>query len=194
MWSTARPVKKAMREAEEGTLVPRRVVTRAAFEEAFDKLRHDINGKTVEGIRSRRAPAAGSRRTLPLTAPLKAALEAAQRRQRRERLALGPDYGSGEYVVSNEEGRAVQPCGPLALLGIYREGCRRTTHPTARRAPHRGDDAAPAGRPSRCDCGVDWACRCVVHDEGVRAQPERRPEGCCERSWGGSDIVVTWRR
>lgn len=59
-----------------------------------------------------------SRRTLPLSAPLKAALEAARVRQMRERLELGPDYGSGEAVVSNEAG---EPYNPAVLSRYWRE-------------------------------------------------------------------------
>lgn len=73
--------------------------------------RTSAGGKTVEGD----PKSSSSRRTLPLTTPLKAALEAAQRRQKRERLTLGPDYGSGEYVVSNEAGEPYNP----AVLSRY---------------------------------------------------------------------------
>lgn len=117
MWSTARPVKKAMREAEVGALVPRQVVTGAAFAEAFDKLRHDINGKAVEVIRSRRAPAAGSCHPLPLTALLKAALEAAQWRQSANGSRSVRTTAQGSTSSATRRGEPYNPCGPLALLG-----------------------------------------------------------------------------
>ncbi|WP_231912009.1 tyrosine-type recombinase/integrase [Rhodococcus sp. HS-D2] len=63
-----------------------------------------------------------SRRTLPLSAPLKAALEAARVRQMKERLELGPDYGSGEAVVSNEAG---EPYNPAVLSRYWREFAER---------------------------------------------------------------------
>lgn len=50
-----------------------------------------------------------SRRTLPLTPGLASALRAARKRQTEERLALGPAYGSGEYVVSDEAGHPYHP-------------------------------------------------------------------------------------
>ncbi|MCF8781256.1 site-specific integrase [Rhodococcus ruber] len=59
-----------------------------------------------------------SRRILPLSGPLKTALEAARVRQMRERLALGPDYGSGECVVSNEAG---EPYNPAVLSRYWRD-------------------------------------------------------------------------
>jgi integrase len=65
---------------------------------------------------------ATSRRTLPLSAPLKAALEAARVRQMKERLELGPDYGSGEAVVSNEAG---EPYNPAVLSRYWREFAER---------------------------------------------------------------------
>lgn len=73
--------------------------------------RTSAGGKTVEGDPKSNS----SRRTLPLTGTLKTALEAAKLRQKRERLALGPDYGSGEYVMSNEAGEPYNP----AVLSRY---------------------------------------------------------------------------
>src|SRR3546814_12266792 len=67
--------------------------------------RTSAGGKTVEGDPKSNS----SRRTLPLTSTLKTALEAAKLRQKRERLALGPDYGSGDYVMSNEAGEPYNP-------------------------------------------------------------------------------------
>ena len=56
---------------------------------------------------------ATSRRTLPLPDRLVSVLKAAKARQAAERLALGMDYGSGEYVVSNEVGDPTRPrCCP----------------------------------------------------------------------------------
>ncbi|MGV9714465.1 tyrosine-type recombinase/integrase [Rhodococcus pyridinivorans] len=63
-----------------------------------------------------------SRRTLPLSAPLKAALEAARLRQKKERLELGPDYGSGVAVMSNEAG---EPYNPAVLSRYWREFAER---------------------------------------------------------------------
>ena len=45
-------------------------------------------------------------------------LRAAGARQAAERLALGPDYGSGAYVVSNEAG---EPYSPAVLSRYWRE-------------------------------------------------------------------------
>ncbi|NLE82378.1 MAG: site-specific integrase [Rhodococcus sp.] len=73
--------------------------------------RTSAGGVTVEGD----PKSSSSRRTLPLTGPLRAALDAARVRQKRERLALGADYGSGEYVVSNEAGDPYNP----AVLSRY---------------------------------------------------------------------------
>lgn len=50
-----------------------------------------------------------SERTLPLTPALTAALRRAKAIQKTERLALGPDYGSGEHVVCDEAGRPYHP-------------------------------------------------------------------------------------
>lgn len=62
-------------------------------------------GRVVEGeVKTER-----SRRTLPLPGGLAQVLRAAQARQRRERLALGPGYGEWDYVVSNEAGGAYNP-------------------------------------------------------------------------------------
>ncbi|WP_235870749.1 site-specific integrase [Rhodococcus xishaensis] len=61
---------------------------------------------------------ATSRRTLPLSEPLKASLRMARASQRRERLAVGPEYGLGEYVVVNEVG---QPYTPAVLSRYWRE-------------------------------------------------------------------------
>ena len=61
---------------------------------------------------------------VPQTDPdaAKAALEAARVRQMKERLELGPDYGSGEAVVSNEAG---EPYNPAVLSRYWREFAER---------------------------------------------------------------------
>ncbi len=67
--------------------------------------RVSANGKAVDG-----APKTeNSIRTLPLTPNLTAALKAASKRQKAERLALGEDYGPGDHVVCDEAGRAYHP-------------------------------------------------------------------------------------
>ena len=64
---------------------------------------------------------AASRRTLPLPDRLVAVLKAARARQAAERLALGADYGSGAYVVSNEVG---QPYSPAVLSRYWRDAVK----------------------------------------------------------------------
>ncbi|MCV7316310.1 site-specific integrase [Mycolicibacillus parakoreensis] len=61
---------------------------------------------------------ATSRRELPLTDRMKMVLRAARSRQAAERLAVGPSYGPGEYVVSNEVG---QPYAPQTLSRYWRQ-------------------------------------------------------------------------
>ena len=93
----------------------------------------DLDGKTLS-IRNNRVSAAGrsvendpksaaSRRTLPLPDRLASVLKAAKARQAAERLALGMDYGSGTYVVSNEVG---QPYSPAVLSRYWRETVKTT--------------------------------------------------------------------
>lgn len=74
--------------------------------------------RTVEG----EPKSAAGRRTLPIPPALRVALEAARRRQQRERLALGPDYGAGTYVVSNEAG---EPYSPEVISEYWRRHVRR---------------------------------------------------------------------
>ncbi|WML64731.1 MULTISPECIES: site-specific integrase [Rhodococcus] len=74
--------------------------------------------RTVEG----EPKSAAGRRTLPILPALRVALEAARRRQQRERLALGPDYGAGAYVVSNEAG---EPYSPEVISEYWRRHVRR---------------------------------------------------------------------
>ncbi|WP_445168256.1 tyrosine-type recombinase/integrase [Mycolicibacterium sp. Dal123E01] len=79
--------------------------------------RVSAGGKTTEG-----APkSATSRRTLPLPDRLVSVLRAAQKRQKVERLALGGDYGSGTYVVSNEVG---EPYNPAVLSRYWAEAVK----------------------------------------------------------------------
>ncbi len=80
--------------------------------------RTSAGGKTVEGDPKSNS----SRRTLPLTGTLKVALEAAKLRQKRERLALGPDYGSGGYVMSNEV--VGEPYNPAVLSRYWARAAR----------------------------------------------------------------------
>lgn len=56
-----------------------------------------------------------SRRVLPLPSRLETVLRAAKKRQTIERLALGEQYGAGEYVVCNEVGEPYNP----AVLSRY---------------------------------------------------------------------------
>ena len=105
-----------------------------------------------------------SRRTLPLSAPLKAALEAARVRQMKERLELGPDYGSGEAVVSNEAG---EPYNPAVLSRYWREFAERAGVRALRRH---------AGRPA------------VAHREPGIA---RRPAGHRQRSCGPGSAALS---
>jgi integrase len=62
-----------------------------------------------------------SRRTLPLPDRLVTVLKAARARQAAERLALGADYGSGAYVVSNEIG---EPYSPAVLSRYWRDAVK----------------------------------------------------------------------
>jgi integrase len=50
-----------------------------------------------------------SRRTLPLPDDVVGVLKAARQRQRAERLRFGEGYGDGEYVCSDEMGKALHP-------------------------------------------------------------------------------------
>lgn len=72
---------------------------------AVSNNRTRAGGKTNEG----EPKSAASRRTLPIPARLLVELKAAKVRQAKDKLELGPDYGSGEYVVSNEAGEAYAP-------------------------------------------------------------------------------------
>jgi integrase len=81
------------------------------------------NNRVAAGSRSveNDPKSAASRRTLSLPDRLVTALRAAKSRQAAERLALGPDYGSGEYVVSNEIG---EPYAPGVLSRYWREAVK----------------------------------------------------------------------
>jgi integrase len=70
-----------------------------------------VGGRSVEND----PKSAASRRRLPLPDRLVTVLKAAKARQAAERLALGMDYGSGAYVVSNEAGEPYSP----AVLSRY---------------------------------------------------------------------------
>ena len=79
----------------------------------------DQSGKTLT-VRTSRVAAAGkalendpkitsSSRTLPLDEGLAAVLRTARKKQAEERLALGPAYGTGDYVACDEAGRPYHP-------------------------------------------------------------------------------------
>jgi integrase len=76
--------------------------------------RVSAGGRSVEND----PKSAASRRTLPLPDRLVSVLKAAKARQAAERLALGMDYGSGAYVVSNEVG---EPYSPGVLSRYWRD-------------------------------------------------------------------------
>ncbi|BBY95188.1 integrase [Mycobacterium gallinarum] len=76
--------------------------------------RVDAGGKAVEND----PKSAMSRRTLPLPDRLVVVLRSAKKRQAGERLALGRDGGSWEYVVSNEAG---EPYHPQVLSRYWRD-------------------------------------------------------------------------
>jgi integrase len=79
--------------------------------------RVDAGGKAVEND----AKSAMSRRTLPLPDRLVVVLKAAKKRQAAERLTLGRDGGSWEYVVSNEAG---EPYHPQVLFRYWRDAVK----------------------------------------------------------------------
>lgn len=84
-----------------------------------------VDGKIVE-----KAPkTVRSARTLPLTQALSDELKAARIRQVEERLKLGPDAGSGEYVASNEAG---EPYRPEHLYRVWQAACRTAGVPLVR--------------------------------------------------------------
>jgi integrase len=88
-----------------------------ANELTINNNRVSAGGTTVEnGPKS-----ATSRRTLPLPDQLVTVLKAARARQAAERLALGPGYGSGAYVVSNEVG---DPYSPAVLSRYWRDAVK----------------------------------------------------------------------
>lgn len=68
-----------------------------------------------------------SERSLPLTPEMAAALRRALTIQKAERLKLGPDYGSGDYVVCDEAGH---PYHPDTLSDYWRSLC------AAAKVPH----------------------------------------------------------
>jgi integrase len=78
------------------------------------------NNRVAAGSRSveNDPKSAASRRTLPLPDRIVTVLRSAKARQSAERLALGADYGSGEYVVSNEAG---EPYAPGVLSRYWQE-------------------------------------------------------------------------
>jgi integrase len=67
--------------------------------------RVSVNGQPVES----QPKTDRSARTLPLTPVLTTALRRALAIQKQERMALGPDYGSGEHVVCDQAGRPYHP-------------------------------------------------------------------------------------
>ena len=81
------------------------------------------NNRVAAGSRSveNDPKSAASRRTLPLPDRLVTVLRAAKAHQAAERLALGRDGGSWEYVVSNEIG---QPYAPGVLSRYWREAVK----------------------------------------------------------------------
>jgi integrase len=79
--------------------------------------RVSTGGRSVEND----PKSASSRRTLPLPDRLVSVLKAAKARQAAERLALGIDYGSGIYVVSNEVG---DPYSPAVLSRYWRDAVK----------------------------------------------------------------------
>jgi integrase len=82
-----------------------------------------VNNRVSAGGRSveNDPKSASSRRTLPLPDRLVSVLKAAKARQAAERLALGIDYGSGIYVVSNEVG---EPYSPAVLSRYWRDAVK----------------------------------------------------------------------
>jgi integrase len=91
----------------------------------------DLDGRTLSIVNNRVSAggrsvendpkSATSRRTLPLPDRLVAVLKAANSRQAAERLALGPAYRSGAYVVSNEIG---DPYSPAVLSRYWRDAVK----------------------------------------------------------------------
>jgi integrase len=79
--------------------------------------RVSAGGRTVEND----PKSIASRRTLPLPNRLITVLKAAKARQAAERLALGIDYGSGAYVVSNEIG---EPYAPAVLSSYWQDAVK----------------------------------------------------------------------
>lgn len=79
--------------------------------------RVSAGGRSVEND----PKSAASLRTLPQPDRLLAVLKAARARQAAERLALGADYGSGAYVVSNEVG---DPYSPAVLSRYWRDALK----------------------------------------------------------------------
>lgn len=84
-----------------------------------------VNGRVIE----KEPKTVRSARTLPLTSGLRAQLKAAKVRQAKERLALGPDAGAGEYVASNEAG---EPYRPEHLYRVWQAACKAAGVPTVR--------------------------------------------------------------
>lgn len=87
--------------------------------------RVSVNGKAMESSPKTEQ----SERTLPLTPALKSALRKAKAIQKAERLKLGPDYGSGEFVVCDEAGR---PYHPDSVSDFWRALCKRAAVPAIR--------------------------------------------------------------
>lgn len=85
-----------------------------------------VNGEAMEFENTKTDP---SVRTLPLSANLLAALRRAQHIQKRERLALGPDYGPGEHVVCNEAG---YPYHPDTISHFWNALCKKADVPSIR--------------------------------------------------------------
>ncbi|MDN6706757.1 site-specific integrase [Corynebacterium glyciniphilum] len=84
-----------------------------------------VNGKVIE----KEPKTVRSARTLPLTPSLRDQLKSAKVRQAKERLALGPDAGAGEYVASNEAG---EPYRPEHLYRVWQAACKAAGVPEVR--------------------------------------------------------------
>jgi integrase len=106
-----------------------------------------------------------SKRALPLTPALKAALRRAETMQKIERMKLGPDYGPGVHVVVDEAGR---PYHPDTLSDFWRELCGQ-----AKVKQIRLHDAR-------------HSCASIMHDQGV-------PIAAISEWLGHADTAFTMR-
>lgn len=87
--------------------------------------RVSVNGKVLDSD----PKTDRSERTLPLTPALTTALRRAVATQKQERMALGPDYGSGEHVVCDAAGR---PFHPDTISDYWRALCNEAGVPRIR--------------------------------------------------------------